>query len=318
MYKFSPMQGLTGYGGGAAGLGVVSGAAKAGWAGGDRGFWFGGQTDDMEYYAITGSGVSSTNFGDFGPSAYTNYPASQSNTDIVCVAGGRHASYQNMIEYFSSASAPSSTTDFGDLSVGTGYFGAAGTTFRGLFMGGYTGSATKTQIDYIDNSTTGDAGDFGDLLSSGVSANNAASNGTKAVCFAGAPANGSSNQMQYVDPATTGNAVDWDNMNVSRSQTAGGCSETRLVIGGGYNNLDDIDYKDIDSSGNASDFGNLSDARGYLAAGSNGTRLCFAGGADGITNTIDKVEIDTTADATDHGDLTINRAYGAGCSGAAS
>ena len=113
MYKFSPMQGLTGYGGGAAGLGVVSGAAKAGWAGGDRGFWFGGQTDDMEYYAITGSSVSSTNFGNLHASL--NYPAAQSNTDIVCVAGGRHASYQNMIEYFSSASAPSSTTDFGDL-----------------------------------------------------------------------------------------------------------------------------------------------------------------------------------------------------------
>ena len=314
MYKFSPMQGLTGYGGGATGLGVVSGAGNF-WAGGDRGFWFAGTTDDMEYYAITGSGVSSTNFGNLHKSL--NYPAAESNTDIVCIGGGR-TPYDVTIEYINSASAPSSATDFGDLSIGTAYFGAAGTTFRGLFMGGWTDGADKAQIDYIDNSSTGNAGDFGDLLSGGVSANNAASNGTKAVCFGGGAGLSSTNQMQYVDPATTGNAVDWDNMNVSRSHTAGGCSETRLVIGGGYQNLNDIDYKDIDSSGNASDFGDLTDARGYLTAASNGTRLCFAGGADTQVNTIDKVEIDTAANATDHGDLTITRAYGAGCSGAAS
>ena len=197
---------------------------------------------------------------------------------------------------------------------------------RGICGGGYgpQGSAAYVNtIDYITFASTGNATDFGDLLyiqgfgSSTMSATRAVWFGGYGGTPGGSPAQGYKDWIQYQAMATLGNSVDWDNLNVARSMTTGGCSETRLVVGGGYNNLNDIDYKDIDSTGNASDFGNLTDARGYLAGASNGTRMCFAGGADSQVNTIDKVEIDTPANATDHGDLTINRSYGGGCSGAA-
>lgn len=182
---------------------------------------------------------------------------------------------------------------------------------RGLFAGG-----SSNVIQYINIPTTGNAIDFGDLL---TSVNYLAGFGstTRGVLAGG----NSTNVIQYVTFASTGNATDFGDETVARQSSAGCNSSTRGLIGGGvqtsspYTRYNVIDYVTIASVGNATDFGNLySRSEGPMAC-SSPTRGVFAGGYDGSSRmyNIGYVTIASTGNTSNFGSLTAPTATGAGC-----
>ena len=111
--------------------------------------------------------------------------------------------------------------DFGDMSVGYGYNGAAAaSTTRGILAGGYTVPANTNAIDYLTIATTGNAADFGDLT---VARHGGAgmSNKTRAA-FTGMWDNAADDTIDYVTIATTGNAADFGNLTTTGFYMDGG------------------------------------------------------------------------------------------------
>jgi hypothetical protein len=76
-------------------------------------------------------------------------------------AGGAEPT-KNSISYVTIATT-GNAVDFGDLTVARRYLGAAASSLRGVFAGGYNGSDNTNVIDYITIASTGNATDFGDL-----------------------------------------------------------------------------------------------------------------------------------------------------------
>jgi hypothetical protein len=191
---------------------------------------------------------------------------------------------------------------------------AGGAGEIGVFFG--QADATTNVIQYIEISSTGNAVDWGDLLTANRSMG-AFGNAERGVAFGGH--NGSSfgtNVIQYITFSSAGNAIDFGDLieaygssgNISKAGTA---SDTRGMIMGGQNS-NTIAYVTIASTGNATDFGDFATTqRSAGGAGSNGTRAVFGG--ENVA--CEYVTIATTGNATNFGDLTLARnQMSAGCS----
>ena len=101
--------------------------------------------------------------------------------------------------------------DFGDClsATGSNVAGGACSATRGILAGGYS-SDVQNIIQYITMATTGNATDFGDLL---TKANNmrAASSKTRGI-FSGGSTPSNSNVIESLQIATTGNTVDFGDL----------------------------------------------------------------------------------------------------------
>mgnify|MGYP003323078380 CR=1 FL=1 len=124
---------------------------------------------------------------------------------------------------------------------------------RGLYAGGQSNSDT---IDFVNIDSTGNATDFGNLISSreGVVGSG---DRTRGVFFAGdaAPEN---NDIQHVTFASTGNATDFGNdTGANHTIGAGFQNSTRSGVAGGSGNTQQIDFITTQSSGVSNDFGDM-------------------------------------------------------------
>jgi hypothetical protein len=81
------------------------------------------------------------------------------------------------------------------------------------------GYPTVNVIDYITIATTGNALDFGDLVTSLYSMASGNINSTTRGCFAGG--NGHSTVIQYITIATLGNSIDFGDLSQGRHSLAG-------------------------------------------------------------------------------------------------
>ena len=192
----------------------------------------------------------------------------------------------------------------------TAYRGGRG---RGIWAGGSNGAAYIKDIQYVTIATTGDALDFGDMITGSSAA--ASSSSTRAVVFQGLTPS-LVNTIEYFTISSTGNSFDFGDATVSVHETASASNNTRGLNAGGYSsgsgvpaNTQTIDYVTIAALGNATNFGNLTVGRRAPGALSSPTRACFASGYQQPStatqfNTIDYVTIATTGDAKDFGDLT--------------
>ena len=113
-------------------------------------------------------------------------------------------------------------------------------------------------IDYVTIASTGDAADFGDLLtvkSNGVGL----SRSTRGTFGGGYITDAVTNVNEYITIASTGNSTDFGNLTVAREDLAGVSNSTRGIIGGGaapsVSNV--LDFFTIASTGNSADFGDL-------------------------------------------------------------
>ena len=234
-------------------------------------------------------------------------------------AGGTSGS-TNQIEYIS-VNISANATDFGDLTVSRGQFGAASNATRAVWAGGYKyGDETASNVmDYVAIATTGNATDFGDLTQS-VHANfhSVVGDGTYGYRTGGLVSSAVSNVIDRWAQDTTANAVDHGDLSQARAYAGAACDGTNVVTAGGYTpsspyRVNTIDTFTVGSASNATDFGDLTQGRQSTGVGYDTTRAVYAGGwsASGASNVIDYVTMASAGNATDFGDITTGE-YAAG------
>jgi len=227
--------------------------------------------------------------------------------------GGRdQGTRSNAIQYITIAST-GNTTDFGDLTVAVGDTSSFQGGGRGVFGGGSTGTdnntGTRTNvIQYITVANTGNATDFGDLISAKTQLGGA-SNTSRGLFAGGTDSSGHTDTIEYITIASTGNGTDFGDLLAAQQLVGGGCASSGIRMLVGTNASNTIQYVTIDTPGNAVDFGDLTSSRYMVMASGTANRTLFGGGS-GPVNTIDYVSPATTGNATDFGDLTVARYSG--------
>ena len=212
------------------------------------------------------------------------------------------------------------------LPVGpTEYRGGRG---RGIFAGGYTPSGHTNTMNYIEIATTGNAVDFGDLVTFNSGSTGSSSNSIRGV-FNGADVPNNINTMSYTVISSSGGVADFGDMSyVTRDGPFGAGDNTRGVLGGsagGPSNMGGpagkgvnyIDFITFATTGDSTEFGTLTVARRGVCACSSPTRTVWGGGyikPSNHTKIIDYVTTQTLGDATHFGELTVSRGHMGACS----
>ena len=115
----------------------------------------------------------------------------------------------------------------------TSYRGGRG---RGIFASGYTPNATRV-IDAIEVASTGDAIDWGDLITTGGAFMGGASNNNRGVyagAFDGNDLGNRLNTIQALTMPTNGDIFDFGDLTYTTQQSTGAGNETRGVYTSGY------------------------------------------------------------------------------------
>ena len=257
---------------------------------------------------------------DFGVTHYNNDSVGSSGDRTrALVYGGGSPSTTNKIEFYT-ISISSSATDFGDLTFTGRQPGNACNSTRTLICGGYpspfsTGNAVNT-ICYVTTQTTGNALDFGDLISTGEQT--MASSPTRGVGIGGygvgpsAPSGGRLTECQFITTHTLGNAQEFSELQQPRNDTIGVGNNVRGVfLGGGQNSplssqTDAIDFVEHASLGKPTRFGDLIAIAQSHAGTSNQVRAVksqgYSGGA--AVNTMEFISIASGGRAVEFGDAT--------------
>ena len=194
---------------------------------------------------------------------------------------------------------------------------------RGLSMGGATPGISNV-ITFIEMSSYGQTGDFGDLTHIVNGSPGACSSSTRGIVGGGQSPSSNLNTINFVTIANTANASDFADLSVARRGIAACGNDTRGLWGGGRsdpsgsNPTDEIDFVTIATLGDASDFGNLSVARRYLSSTSSTTRGFWMGGnSPSASDVIDFITIASQGtNADDFGNLTAARSSCEACSSA--
>tara|TARA_Y100001937_G_scaffold1508_1_gene1957 strand:- start:167 stop:2056 length:1890 start_codon:yes stop_codon:yes gene_type:complete len=178
---------------------------------------------------------------------------------------------------------------------------------RGLFIGGSEPSESSV-IDFINLNHTGNAVDFGDLITAGNGTQ--ASNSIRAI-----KSRIPNTNIDYVTMATKGNSADFGDMIDSYGADSAVATNTRACFVGGYAaptfspgwNINRIQFVNIATLGNMADFGDLTQGRANQGSGADTTRGIFSGGYNGgFVNNTDFITVASTGNATDFGDVTQN------------
>ena len=300
-----------------------------------RGLASGGYTpyalsDTIQYVTIASRG-DSVDFGNL--SAATDELSFMSSNTRAVIAGGSGggASIRNTMEYVTIAST-GNVTDFGDMTVAKAYLMGASSSTKGFVIGGSTSgdiANTVNTIETITFSTTGDATDFGDLVtlnrsgSANASSHAAVQNETGFAPAAmgllvGTGPTGSQTTIQYLDIATTGSYAMFGDIHVGADyDQANGtiANATRGVFAEGATG-NTYYYSTFSTKGKTTDFGDHATNSFRGIATSNGTRGLRGGGFNGSAyqNNIEYITIASTGNGTDFGDLSAVTQYGAAAS----
>jgi hypothetical protein len=178
---------------------------------------------------------------------------------------------------------------------------------RGIFIGGLNNSPSpntlRTEIDYINITSTGDAVDFGDITAGRLGG--ACSSRTRAIKMGGLESPGIVQDIDYITIASTGDAIAFGNLGTGVRSTSSVANATRGIVGGGVPTTSTMQYVTIASTGNSQTFGTLSSSRSQTMGAASPTRGFFAGGETPTrVNTIDFITISTLGNAEDFGDLS--------------
>ena len=173
-----------------------------------------GTNDNIEAVMIT-SGGNAVDYGNM-TAVMSACGGCASTTRIIWGGGDVPGGYSNVIQYGEIAT-NGNATDFGDLTVVRGWPTGVSNNTRGVFAGGfvYTAPASNyyNQMDYITIASTGNATDFGDLVSNMRSSGT--SNKTRAI-FMGGDTGSASNVIQYIAIASTSNTTDFGDLTEAR------------------------------------------------------------------------------------------------------
>ena len=199
------------------------------------------------------------------------YAAGFGNGVRGVVAGSYYPAQTNNISYVD-ISTLGSSNDFGDLTEKRGIMKAVNSSTRGVIGGGYNDSNSPTlTIDFVTIASTGDAVDFGDMISYTGQSGGGCESSTR-----GLWSGSYSNTIGFITIATLGNAADFGDTVNPWGHRPAVSSPTRGMWCGGrspsspYPSNTDVDYVEIATLGNAKDFGDLSEARQAGGGTSNG------------------------------------------------
>jgi len=344
--KQAPLQGMTGLWGGVGSNLLGSITYEAGTITGDRGVFVGKfaggwptpNPQPLQYINITSTGNAAT-FGNWGSMTYKMETRCAGNGSRLLAGGGYtmpagYVATTNEIGYITTSSL-GNTQDFGNLSSNRQCCGAGSNGERAVFAGGNkqedTGAGfvpTYNQYDYVTILTTGNASDFGDMVTASGGGGDCG-DGIYAL-FAGgrySPYAGyaSTNRIEKINVFTTGNGSSFGALISKRTNgPTGSHGETRGVFGGGTLpqspwTTNEISYVTIQTPSNTTDFGDLTQQRQQMGAASNFTRVVFGGGTSPQNvNTMDYITIASTGNASDFGDLDKTLIQVGGGSGSAS
>jgi hypothetical protein len=234
----------------------------------------GSRSATIEYTSWAGSGGSFLDFGDIsssGPAAGIGTVANDTRGLLASGVALDTGLDTSAIEYVTIAST-GNTTSFGSVTVERRNLTGFGSTTRGVFAGGRSGSGTYYNIiDYVTIASTGNAIDFGDMNNS-VRQVSSFSSSTRGCIGGGFTGSTGINNIDYVTIASTGNATDFgDLLTILFGQAAASSTTRGLFAGGqgvGFAQTNTIQYVTIASTGNATDFGDLTQNRsGFDEAG---------------------------------------------------
>ena len=173
-----------------------------------------GRNNQMDAVMIT-SGGNAVDYGDMTTTGGGSGGLA-STTRIVWSGADTAPGYVNVMQYGTIAS-NGNAVDFGDQSVTRGWPTGVSNNTRGVFAGGFTYTAPSStyfnQMDYITIASTGNATDFGDLVSNNRPAGT--SNKTRAI-FMGGDTGSNSNIIQYIAIASTSNTTDFGDLTTAR------------------------------------------------------------------------------------------------------
>ena len=202
------------YGGGISNStrGLICGAYQGGGASGTK--------NVIQYITIAtlgntadfGDMIANSNNGIFGAGTC------QSSTRGITFGGGTGPSQVNEINYITIGTLGNSV-DFGDLSAAKYYLQGVSSSTRGVVAGGYQespGFTSTNVIEFITIASTGDATDFGDLITAArQTGSSGGSNKIRGVFVGGGVHPSYYNTIEFVTIATTGNASDFGDISTS-------------------------------------------------------------------------------------------------------
>ena len=197
---------------------------------------------------------------------------------------------------------------------------------RAVRCGGRISPSNRSEMDFVEIATTGNAQDFGDL-STGAGSGGVMSSSTRGVVVMGWSPNvpSYSTTLEYITYSNSGGSSDFGDLPVAIGSlnTSVASNNTRGLVGGGRltpgPSTTNINFITIASTGDASDFGQLNTARQASTGLGNPTRAVFAGGYTNPTfenqhKSIEYVTIATTGNGQEFGELFTGRYRLASCS----
>ena len=289
--------------------------------GGARGLFIGGRTpsnvDTIDYVTISTTG----NAIDFGNRLEAGRQGGATASRIRGVICGRPAPlHSNIIEFLTIAST-GNTQDFGDsTSARAGAPMAVSNGTRGIFAGGTVdASDTITNlIDYVTIAQTGNAVDFGDMVSTHSDGGRAQSP-VRGIIAGGrtAPNAAKNNIIEFITMSTLGNAADFGDLTQARNEMGSDSNAVRGIFAGGNSGgaVSTMDFITISTLGNAVNFGSTSGVCTETRGSASSIRFVFSKGfTPSVTNEIMFTQIMSSGTAFDFGDLTQSRGQAAGCS----
>ena len=206
----------------------------------------------------------------------------------------------------------------------TEYRGGRG---RAVRCGGRIAPANRSEMDYVEIATTGDATDFGDLSVPAGSGGVMSSSTRGVVVMAWSPNVPSySAVMDYITYSSSGGVSGFGDLRTARGSlnTSVASNNTRGLVGGGRvssgaGSVNTIEFITIASTGDASDFGDMTLARTSSTGTGSQTRAVFAGGYtqpawETQHKSIEYVTIATKGNGQEFGELFTGRYRLATCS----
>ena len=280
--------------------------------GGARGLYAMGQTPSVTnvigYITIPTAG-DAADFGDLTQARQWG-GVGASRTRAVW-GGGSTPTKVDTIDYVTIAST-GNAIDFGNKITSSNEAGGLSNQTRALFMGGYTSGGNpagyRNEVEYITIASTGNAVDYGDLMSGKASqGQQGCSDSVRGFEVGGQYPAINQNTISYTNIASTGNFQDWGDISSGKNNsTAAMSNSTRCILAGGSKPRN-ISYFDFASKGNTNDFGDLQENRSYAGGTSNATRAVEMGGSTpSVEDFIEYVTIATTGDSVDFGNLTAS------------
>ena len=283
--------------------------------GGTRALTFGGLTNpynlknNIQFFNVDTTG-DAQDFGDLLSTGRSGSSAADRTRAVIM--GGSTPSTPNGdadIEKVTIASTGSGTDFGGDLLTGVRGAEAVNDRTRAVLISGEH-SSTDNIMQYITIQSSGDAVDFGDVItaSSSVKKMSSPTRGVFSLDI-------STSVIEYITISTLGNASDFGDTTVARRNSASSSNATRGIIFGGVTPspsaiYDSMDFITLATLGNATDFGDLSTTISSNSAASSPTRAVSIGGVVSpgttMTDTIEYVQFSSLGDAVDFGDPHVS------------